>query len=227
MYVLGLRGKRGSGKDFLFTEVLAKFYGAKRYAFADELKRQVKETYDLTDEHVNGKLKEVPLEQYPVNPQDPLAKVICDYFSGKGSFPKIEGREHWSPRLLCIAEGQFKRAVTPTYWTDFVYKKIAKEHPDFAVITDVRFPESEGDGTHKFGGKVIEIKRSLERRGLSRELDDPSETAMDGWPKFDAVISNDGTADNLRLQVHNSFRRWGWKEFTWLMSKHNDYVGAP
>jgi hypothetical protein len=219
MYVLGLRGKRGSGKDFLFTEVLSKFYGAKRYAFADELKRQVKETYNLTEEHVNGKWKEMPLFHLPVNPQDPLAKIICDYFSTKGSFAKVDGIEYWSPRLLCIAEGQFKRAVTPTYWVDFIFDKIKNDAPELAVITDVRFPESEGDGTHKIGGKVIEVKRSLERRGLSRELDDPSETAMDGWPKFDSVISNNGTADNLRLQVHNSFRRWGWTEFTWLMNK--------
>ena len=230
MYVLGLRGKRGAGKDFLTKNVLSPYYGAKPYAFADELKRQVKESYGLTDLHMSDlKLKEAPLLEYPVNPKDELAKVICSFFSSNKAFPTIDGKEYWSPRLMLIAEAQYKRAIDPDYWANFIFRKITSEGPEFAVITDVRFPETEGMMIkEKLNGKVIDIKRPLEMRGLQAELNDPSETAMDNWPHYDAVVSNIGDASNLRLQSHNMFRKWGWSGFSWLLKdSHNEYLGAP
>lgn len=225
MYVLGIRGRRFSGKDFFAKNVLSPFYGAKLYAFADELKRQVKEAYALTDEHVYGTLKEAPLAQYPVNPKDPLATHICQFFKDRKVFPVVNGVEYWNPRLIMIAEGQFKRSIDPDYWVNFLVRKIRADNPDFAVITDVRMPETEGLGVKQLlGGKVINILRPVELRGVA-DLDDPSETAMDNWPHFDATIHNQSDIKHLSDQTAEMFKKWGWNDFHWMLTKCNDYSG--
>lgn len=224
-YVLGIRGRRFSGKDFLAKNVLVPHYGAKLYAFADEIKRQVKDAYGLHDEHVYGKLKEVPLEEFPVNPKDPLAAHICQFFRDRKVFPVIDGKEYWNPRLIMIAEGQYKRAIDPDYWVNFIKQKIRNDRPDFAVVTDVRMPETEGLGLKNlefmsdnvYSAKIINLIRPKELRGVE-DLDDPSESAMDNWPHFDAVWSNTADAEHLLNQVRPTFKLWGWTEFNWLES---------
>jgi hypothetical protein len=218
LYVLGLRGRKGSGKDYTFKEILSPLYGARRYAFADELKRQVMETYGLTEQQLNDpERKDLPLVNYPVNPKDPLAVIICDFFKERKSFELLGFIEHWTPRLIMIAEGQFKRSIDPYYWVRFVEKKIAAEKPEFAVITDVRMPETEGlmiQGS--FGGKVINIVRP----GIGM-INDPSETMMDEWPHFNGVLDNSGqTSAGLQQQLEFLFEQWGWTEFSPTLFKN-------
>lgn len=224
MYILGLRGRKGSGKDFTAKEVLVPEYSASTYAFADELRRQVIDSYGLTMEQLTDRhLKDHPLSHYPVNPKDPLAKVICQFFENNKAFPYgngfNQGTMFWTPRLIMIAEGQFKRAIDPLYWVNFVVRKIHKEKPVIAVVTDVRFPETEGLYLkEKVGAKIVNIVRP----GVEL-LNDPSETLMENWPHFDAEWNNSSDYRTLSSQVERSFSSWGWD--VEQQRNFRDYVG--
>lgn len=75
------------------------------------------------------------------------------------------------------------RAMYPRVWCEGTIKKIRQDKADFAMITDCRFPD-EVEVVQEAGGKVI--------RFLRNELNDPhhSETALDDYTGFDAVIDN-------------------------------------
>lgn len=209
--VIGLRAKRKSGKDFITDNILIPKFGAKRYSYAQKLREVVYEQYlkphGISFEHTtNPKLKEKPLTHYPVMPGDQLSRIICAYFDD--NFPMVaeDGgvQQYWSTRMLMIAEGQFKRSVNPYYWSDIVHRQIMDESPEIAVITDVRFPVGEARIIKQLGGKIVHVKRSLENRGIEKEFDDPSETAMDSWSDYDAVWDNDGTLRDIEKQVSHT-----------------------
>lgn len=78
-------------------------------------------------------------------------------------------------------------------WVDAVYKDL----PDGArvFVTDARFP-NEAAAVKRFGGQVWRVVRP----GRGPANDHPSETALDRW-RFDAVLTNDGTVEELHGQV--------------------------
>jgi hypothetical protein len=206
--VIGIRGKRRSGKDFTKNNIILPAYPqAKAYAYADRLRQICHEQYGLTYEQMlDPERKESVLAHYPVQPGDPLAKIICDFFGEK--FPVLAGDKYWTPRLILIAEGQFKRAINPYYWADYVHDQINREEPPIAVITDARFPQGELQQLRDRGGKLVHITRSLANRGLDKELDDPSETLADSWTDWDAVWDNNGSLEQLRMQVVTTISGW-------------------
>lgn len=59
--LIALTGYAGSGKSTV-AEHLARAHGYRRIRFADPLKDMLKVGFGLTDEHVNGGLKETPLD---------------------------------------------------------------------------------------------------------------------------------------------------------------------
>lgn len=76
-------------------------------------------------------------------------------------------------------------------WVDAAMRKATRP----TVFTDVRFP-NEAAAVRNAGGIVVRI----ERPGLPPVLPHISETALDGW-RFDHVIVNDGTLDDLHRQI--------------------------
>lgn len=71
MTIIGISGKRGSGKDTL-GKVLINKYGFVKVSFAKRLKELAKEMYDLTNEQVDGMLKETIDPRYGITPRDIL-----------------------------------------------------------------------------------------------------------------------------------------------------------
>ena len=53
------------------------------------------------------------------------------------------------------------------------------------------------------GGKIIRINRPINpiAENSKRDLNHPSETSMDDYEKFDFVIENTGTMEDIREQV--------------------------
>lgn len=106
--LIGISGKRGTGKTTL-GQVLELKYGFEPVGLADSLKEMVKEVFNLTEEHVNGSLKEAPLPQY----------------SG------------YTPRTIMIDVGQFFRKYDENIWIKKLLDR--KPLGKSLVITDVRF----------------------------------------------------------------------------------------
>lgn len=87
-FIVGISGKRGSGKTTLANELVAsgKFI---RASFAAPLKFAVVRDFNLIQSQVNGALKEV-----------------------------IDERYNKTPRDIMIAYGNFFRSIDPNYWVD-------------------------------------------------------------------------------------------------------------
>lgn len=82
------------------------------------------------------------------------------------------------------------------------------DYPDW-IITDTRFP-NEAQAIKDRGGIVVRVNRmktaSLEDKGLLH----PSETSLDDW-KFDHVIKNNGTMNQLVDQVNELITKFNLK----------------
>lgn len=79
------------------------------------------------------------------------------------------------------------RKLDTNVWVRSTINKIIKEKPDFAVITDCRFP-NEVECIKKSGGKIIRLTRN------PFNSDHLSETILDkdnyDWSNFDYIIEN-------------------------------------
>lgn len=87
------------------------------------------------------------------------------------------------------------RAVYPNVWADSCIRRIVRQNPSWAVITDCRFP-NEVEAVQNAGGKVIRLTRDP-ADGADTHF---SERALDqenfDWSRFDAVL------DNKNMNIH-------------------------
>lgn len=184
MILLGISGKRGAGKDLLASYFVNK-YGFLKVSFAEELKRQVREHFNLTTEHTDGALKEV---------------MLADYLKGK--YHDSMGNlviEYWTPRDIMVAYGQFFRQFDRDWWIKQAFKKIegfevmaergvATNYARF-VISDLRF-KNEAEAIKEKGGIVVRLERKPELNIYKGALTDVSETDLDDYD-FDLTLGKD------------------------------------
>lgn len=180
--IIGVSGKARSGKDLLCS--MAQTDGWKRIAFADELKRRVREDFGLTLSHTDGALK----EQFTK-----FEKLIYD--------PGDIHKSYWTPREMMIEYGQFYRQFDPLYWVNIALNRIhGMTKDDNYMVTDVRFP-NEANAIKSRGGFLIRLERHPDRDNLvSPETQkNISETALDDYQGFDYVLKaeDNKTPDDL------------------------------
>ena len=223
MKVIALSGWKQSGKDTA-ADYLIKEHGFLRFGFADILKDMVAEQYNIPRESLDKpELKEQPLFQYPVNPQDDfscmIAKFLVKEFAtkfGNGEIGKqtsqfSEPWQHfdlfWTPRALAILEGSVKRSVTSQYWVQQVINQINNlktpsklidgEAKGNFVITDLRYRSEVAQLEEAFGENLQVVRIS---RFDSSPSSDPSERDLDDY-KFSNIIENKGTLEELYTKV--------------------------
>ena len=198
--LIGLSGKARSGKDsvgeFLVEELSA--YGVVKAAFADELKRQVAEHFDLSHEQLYGDLKEVPDERYkkPGPPQG----VAVTYDDGRGLPPW-----YWTPREIMQEYGQFMRTIDYDYWIKVLFRKLTRQEQEVVVITDVRHI-NEVNAVLDIGGVHIRIYRDSDEVNAVHNQQHISETALDNYGHINYEVNNNGTLDDLRITARNLAR---------------------
>lgn len=94
-------------------------------------------------------------------------------------------------------------------WADTCLRKIEKDNPDFAIISDVRFP-NEVDTIQKAGGKIMRLTRDACPADAHT-----SETALDkenfDWDKFDFIIDNANlTIEGQNEAIYKALHPIGW-----------------
>lgn len=164
--LIGIYGKARSGKDTVANHLFHE-WGFVKYSFANPLKSIVAELFDMTNEQMNGDLKEVVDERYGKSPRWLLQHIGTDVF----------------------------RALYENVWSDLGirrYNNAKKEHgPDIRmVIPDVRFP-NEMEAIKVAGGYIWKTVRPDHEGAKTGIANHPSEVSLDGLPDsaFDSVLS--------------------------------------
>lgn len=113
MKIIGLLGGKGVGKNTA-AAYLARAYGAKLYALADELKELLRDVFKLSQEQLHG------------------SQVVKE---------TIDERWGLSPRQLMERQGDaLRRVYGDMFQTDRLLVQIAADAPRLAVVCDVRYP---------------------------------------------------------------------------------------
>ena len=98
-----------------------------------------------------------------------------------------------------IHENIWINALFADYRTQVDFNNNLPRNCDW-IITDVRFP-NEADAIKEREGLVIRLTRSI---SVDKEIaNHPSETALDYYDKFDYILDNQGTEEELYAKVYN------------------------
>ena len=131
--IIGLFGKKGSGKD-TFADYMVEKYGFQKLSFAGPLKKICKDLFLLSEYQVNDPiLKETVIPQWNLSPRQILQKVGTDLF-----------RQHFSE----------------TFWVDLMKNTLEQfSENEKIIITDIRF-QNEHDLVQYFPNSfIIKIQR--------------------------------------------------------------------
>lgn len=209
--IVGFVGLIGAGKDTA-ADYLVNFHGFRRDSFAGTLKDAVAAVFGWDRVLLEGRTKEAREWREQVDPW----------------WSKRLGMPHLTPRWILQYWGTdvCRKHFHDDIWIASLENKMSKTK-DNIVISDVRFP-NEINAIHNAGGTVIRIKRGPEPEWFQDAINanegrsnmswlisktrleslgiHASETSWVGGD-IDAVISNDGTIDELfsaiRSQVSN------------------------
>ncbi len=193
MILIGISGKKGSGKDLLASFLKSK-YGFVNIPFAQELKAAVRKDFELTLEHTDGSLKESPT----VYENGTLVNTAV--------IPRF-----WTSRDIMIAYGQFFRQFDLNYWVKKTFNKIQqiKTFQNYGSdvrisISDVRF-KNEANYIKDQGGYLVRLERKPELNIYKNQSTDLSETDLDDYQWFDRIITEDLNIlpDDLRVAADN------------------------
>ena len=225
--IIGMLGAKGAGKDTV-AERLVKYHGFIRVGFADELYRQVANTFGVTVDFLgNRTTKESPLPELALkNCADPEFVKIALEIAKKEKVPGLKGlflrlynsfsnsyllNAPRSPRWTLQLWGSEYRRIAggnDSYWLNIVKDVISKNPTANYVITDVRF-KNEATFTTSFGGILVRVRRKKidEAERLARESKRAngslhiSETEMIDYPVTATLDNVEGQPDSLLSQL--------------------------
>ena len=203
--VIGIVGFIGSGKDTV-ADYLVNFHGYKRESFANSLKDAVAQVFGWDREMLEGRSKQS--REWREAPDEWWTKRL------KMDITPRWVLQYWGTEVV-------RKGFHDDMWVASLENRL-RQSTDDIVITDCRFP-NEIKAIRNAGGKVVRIKRGSEpnwfenaksmNRGPNRNMSwalskhnieklgiDASETAWVGQ-KFDIVLNNDGTPDELYNQI--------------------------
>ena len=217
--IVALSAYKNSGKDTA-ADYLIKNYDFVRVAFADPLKDSVAEMFGISRDSLdNPALKESPLLNFPVKPQDPYSKMIANFLvkefrtkEGKvsqvffttvnqGLVQDANGKPNyedlfWTPRALAILHGSTMRSVDSAHWVKQALVKAGLQTKN-VVITDLRYKSEVNQLREAFGSKLTTARIN---RFDSSPSSDPSELDLQGY-SHDFEIENKGTLEDFYANV--------------------------
>lgn len=182
--ILGITGKKGSGKDYIGRLIASKYENHKIVHFADPLKYKVAEflgihSYNFFNNNKNTKFYD---------------------------FEKFELTDTPNENTLSLREilqkfgtDMVRNNLNDNYWINSLFK----ENTENLIIPDVRFI-SEAEAILDRGGQILKVVNpSLELNDLHK-----SETEMDHIiPDF--IISNNPTCDEVLIEQLKKLKLWG------------------
>jgi hypothetical protein len=184
MITVGFGYKMRSGKDTCVAAIVDKYkgqYDIRRYAFADELKKEYVEAckeagsaYALIQGmRVTHNLPDWVQYHFDAAIDDP----ICGEWGKQRTLLQWWGTE-------------YRRKDDDLYWVRKLARTLEKDQPQFALVADMRFP-NEMKWVKMLGGFTVKITRT----GFVVESEHPSEKLLDTY-EFDFELFNQGNDIN-------------------------------
>tara|TARA_R110000796_G_scaffold1672_8_gene6909 strand:- start:141 stop:758 length:618 start_codon:yes stop_codon:yes gene_type:complete len=185
--LIGISGKIGNGKDLLF----------------DIINYIVTEDYWTSFEHYMHESTPVDVIYQNKKFAGILKDITCKLIGCNVSqledreFKEAELGREWNgltPRkiLQLLGTEAGRQIIHPNIWVNALFANFATNSK--WIVTDVRFP-NEANIIKEKGGIMIRINRpGTESHCGGQHL---SETSLDAYDKFDYVIENDGTVQDL------------------------------
>ncbi len=169
MYLIGISGRKGAGKDTAFTAIRSwaqqKGMLATRQGFADKLKLRgarvffpdctLEQALEFADSLKQGGENNKVVVTYETETGVQSIEVDGRVFwqrEGTEAGRDVFGDSFWVDQVLPLG---YVDPVLPKWWMNFDVDTI------FACVTDVRFP-NEAERVRELGGKVFEIHRGGE-----------------------------------------------------------------
>jgi len=181
--IIGVLGRKGSGKDTVSDYVITKF-NFEKMIIAEPLKNACRELFNFSDEQLYGDLKETNDPQWEVSPRKVLQWLGTDVFRNR--------------------IGELNPNIGNNFWVNLLkvryLQKLKKNKDSKIIVSDVRF-QNEIDVIHQLGGKVIKLTRPSINNVDAHE----SEKNIDNL-KGDYDIMNDGSLDELYKKVEEIFK---------------------
>ena len=203
--IIGVCGFIGSGKDTI-ADYLTNFHGYRRESFANSLKDAVAQVFGWDRTMLEGRTKQAREWREQVDP----------WWSERLKMPNLTPRwilQYWGTEVC-------RKAFHDDIWIAALEHKLLNSR-DNIVISDCRFP-NEIKSIKEAGGIVVRVVRgpepewyqdavnmnagdknmsfAISTERIKRLKIHASETAWVGT-KFDAVMDNNGTIDDLFAQV--------------------------
>lgn len=173
--IIGISGKLGSGKDTVANIIKATdpTFQSKAYAY---------------------KLKQIVSILTSCSIEDTMTQ------EGKNTYiPEFELTI--GQMLQQLGTNVLREGFNKNVWINALMLELSKSKGNY-IITDCRF-KNEADAIKNAGGFLIRVNRPDNpiARNSNRDLSHPSETDMDDYTGFDAVIENDADLESLENKV--------------------------
>ena len=183
----------------------------KNYSFATPLKTFCMQVFGLTYEQVYG------TNEQKNTPTQLRWEDMPGLFDSYGEPP----RGYMTARAVLQYFGSnVCRKMYSDCWVAATIGKIARQNPQLAVITDVRFP-NEVKGIQAAGGKVLRFTRSP----FAKQDEHVSETALDDYDGFDAVLDNSAMSIVEQNKAVTQ-QLLDWQFVTWAINDQYNEVDA-
>lgn len=175
--IIGFGYRRRTGKDTATVMALRRLqqlnYQCRHDRFARTLKDVCRTAFGFSNEQIDGDLKEVVDDFWGVTPR-------------------------WAQQI--VGTECFRNNVCEDFWVKTLVRRAMREPETSVVISDVRFP-NEVQAIKDLGGFAVACQRKL---SSDPSIDQhPSETSLDGYANWDFYLNNNGTLDDLQIQVGN------------------------
>ncbi len=191
--IIGICGLIGSGKGSA-ADILVEEHNFTKISFADKLKDGVASVFNWDREKLEGDTDSS--RAWREEPDKFWSKEV-----GKPITPRLVLQLFGTD---CMRDGFFDGI-----WVSVVKQHLLHDTTKDYVIPDVRFP-NEANMIHSLKGQVWQVKRGADPVWFRMYQDigvEPKDVHASEWRwanvKFDGIISNNGTFDDLKNQVQD------------------------
>jgi hypothetical protein len=170
--IIGISGKLRSGKDTLAAMIMELDKSYQRKAYADKLKV------------IGSMLSGIPVEKF--HDVEFKKEEMPPEWDNQLTGEPMKVREF----LQWIGTDALRNNLHVNVWINALMSEYKPEESKW-LITDVRFPNEAAAVLDK-GGILVRVNRDV-----SHISTHPSEIALDSYDKWDVVVDNNGTLDDL------------------------------